>query len=410
MHDSSIFNIRIDFEKSRNSYIYDKNTKQHFLDFFGLYATLPLGYNHEIFRCQEFREEYMRIAAIKVPNCEMISDEAQEFLKAFSGHEAMAGFQHFHFCCTGALAIEAAIKIAIDQKGSAKPMVISFKESFHGINSYGGFVTDRFHPVSTRLDGFPEIGWVKIHNPKIIYRDNTVDEDATKKGLKRFHEEFERCLSKYGKENIAALVVEPIQATYGDNYFTQEFFTTIRQLCSEHNIALIFDEIQTGLGTTGKMWYSQYLGIVPDIVAFGKKCQVSGVMVKERWAKTFQSPVRLEVTWDGHLADMIRCKYILRAYRKYNILENVALRSRQLVEGLKEIPQLKNLRFCGLFVAFDFDTEEQRNEFFKKAVERRFLCNKTRDKTIRLRPSLNISAQEIDNAFAIIKESNAIYV
>ncbi len=166
MHDSSIFNIRIDFEKSKDSYIYDKNTDSAFLDFFGLYSSVPLGYSHPIFKSLEFISEFNRVAGVKLPNCEIISDEAQGFLKEFSGHPSMRGFKYFHFCCTGALAIEAAVKIAIDQKKSAKPHVISFKESFHGINSYGGFLTDRFPPVATRLNGFPELGWSKIQTPK----------------------------------------------------------------------------------------------------------------------------------------------------------------------------------------------------------------------------------------------------
>ncbi|MBU0686390.1 MAG: aminotransferase class III-fold pyridoxal phosphate-dependent enzyme [Candidatus Margulisbacteria bacterium] len=405
MHKSSVFDIRIDFEKSHDSYIYDKNTKKFFLDFFGLYASLPLGYNHEIFQDPGFREELNRIAAVKVTNCEVISDEAQEFLKEFSSHAAMNKFKYFHFCCTGALAIESAIKTAIDQKGSDKPQIISLKESFHGINGYGGFVTDRFNPVSARLNGFPDLGWKKIHNPKFIYKDNKVDEEGALRGLEQFVAELQMCIDKYGENNIAGLLVEPVQCTYGDNYFPQEFFKIIRSFCDKHNICLIFDEIQTGFGTTGKMWYFQHLGIEPDIVAFGKKVQVAGIMCKPNYSKIFKTPIRLEVTWDGNVMDMVRGKYVLRAYEKYNILKNVNERSRQLLEGLKDIDRIKNLRSIGLLFAFDFDTELERNRCFNRMLEKGFLCNKTRDKSIRLRPNLNVSSDEINKAIAIIKNS-----
>ncbi|MBI4308991.1 MAG: aminotransferase class III-fold pyridoxal phosphate-dependent enzyme, partial [Candidatus Omnitrophica bacterium] len=246
MHDSSIFKVRIDFEKSRGSYIYDKNTQRLLLDFFGMYSSLPLGYSHPIFNTPEFQQEYLRIAGVKVANCEIISDEAQEFLGEFSAHPSMAPFQHFHFCCTGALAIESAIKIAIDQKGSPIPQVLSFKESFHGINSYGGFVTDRFHPVSVRLNGMPELGWRKLTSPKIHYKDNAVDEAMTRRAGQCFLEEIEEAVKTIGASHIAALLVEPVQATYGDSYYPMEFFQTVRRLCDRHGICLIFDEIQTG--------------------------------------------------------------------------------------------------------------------------------------------------------------------
>lgn len=406
MHDSSIFGIRLDFEKSKGSYIYDKNTRRSYLDFFGLYASSALGFNHKTFSDPEFQKEFRRIAPIKVPNCEIITDEAQSFLKEFSGHKDMRGFKYFHFCCTGALAIETAIKIALDQKGSTRAKILSFKESFHGINSYGGFTTDRFPPVSTRLSGFPKMtGWKKLNTPKIVYRNNSIDSKATQKSLERFKKELEACVKTYGRENIAALLVEPIQATYGDSFYPKEFFRYVRSFCTKNKICLIFDEIQVGFATTGKMWYFQHTGIEPDIVTFGKKTQVSGVMVKKNFDKIFQTPVRLEVTWDGDLLDMVRCKYILRAYQKYNILKNVNERSRQLFEGLKGIPQLKNLRGQGLIIAFDFDTKEQRDNFFKKAIRNGFICNRTRTHTVRLRPNLNVNSKEVNEALDIIKKS-----
>lgn len=408
MHDSSIFKIKIDFEKSHDSFIYDKNTQQYFLDFFGQFASLPLGYNHEIFNDLEFRSAYLRAASVKVSNCETISDEAQEFLKEFSGHQDMAGYRYFYFCCTGALAIEAAIKTAIDYKESSNSMIIGLKESFHGINSYGGFLTDKFYPVSDRLDGFPQLGWHRVISPKIIYANNVIDEQATNINMEQCIKEILAGIEQFGKENIAAILIEPIQATYGDNYLSLEFFKEIRQICDQYNICLVFDEIQTGLGATGKMWYFQYLDIEPDIVVFGKKVQSAGIMCKEKYGKIFQTPIRLEVTWDSTVADMIRGTYVLRAYKKYDILDNVNKRGAELAEGLINIQTIKNVRNKGLLAAFDFDYSEQRDKFFKEATRLRFLCNKTRDKTIRLRPSLSASADEIQKALAIIVQASQI--
>lgn len=408
MHKNSIYstNIKIDFEKSHDSYIYDKNRGEYFLDFHGLYASLPLGYNHKIFKNKDYQKTIERISKVKIPNNVIMSDEAQEFFQCFSRHQGMSNYKHFHFSCTGALAIEAAIKAAIDHKKSKRPKVLSLKESFHGVNSYGGFVTDRFYPTSLRLEGFPTMpGWEKLHNPKIIYEDNKISEKKTSEGLKLFKEDFQRCLKKYGSENIVALVVEPIQCTFGDNYFPPVFFELVRKLCNQHNIVWIQDEIQTGFGGTGKLWYYQYFKVEPDIIAFGKKTQLSGVMAKPQIKEIFEKSLRLEVTWDGDLIDMVRCKYILKGYDKYNILDNVNKQGQKLAGGLRKIAKIKNVRQKGLLLAFDFDTSEERDAFYKTAYKNRLLVSKTNVKSVRLRPNLNLSDKECEQGLKLIEKS-----
>lgn len=404
MHASSIFNIRLDFEKSHDAYLFDKNSQRFILDLFGLYASLPLGYNHPIFKTPQFIQDYLRVSAIKVPNCEVITDEGDAFESAFMAHPSMKPFSHVHFCCTGALAIEAAIKCAIDQKGTATPMILSLKESFHGINGYGGFVTDRFVPVNARLDGLPDMGWSKLPTPKVHYQDEGIDLVKTDQAWQDFVSALDETLIRYGAKNIAAFVVEPIQATFGDSYFPPKFFSYIRQFCDQHGIALIFDEIQTGVGTTGSMWYFEQTGIIPDIVCFGKKLQVAGIMVRSNMGKTFQKPIRLEVTWDGSLCDMIRGHYVLKAYEEYGLISNAQVQGKRLVDGLKKIPGLKRVRGAGLFVAFDFINQSKRDEFFKRAFELGLMTNRTNEITVRLRPHMTIKDSEVDHALAMIKE------
>jgi L-lysine 6-transaminase len=303
------------------------------------------------------------------------------------------------------LAIEAAIKTAMDYKESSNPIVLSLKESFHGINGYGSFVTDRFDTANQKLQGFPIADWcVELWNPKYVYKDREIDIEATAKRMELFKLDLETACQVHG-DDIVALLIEPIQSTYGDNYFPKEWFEEIRVMCNRYDICLIFDEIQTGFGATGKMWYHQHLGIEPDIVAFGKKSQTSGIMVKEKFAKIFETPVRLEATWDGDLIDMVRCNYILKAYDQYHILENVRRRGVELLEGLKKIEQVKNARGTGLIVAFDLDKHEAQEQFAKNAFEYRLLFNKTRDTTIRLRPNLNVSSGEVQEALKIIRKS-----
>lgn len=396
MNRSSVFNIKIDFEKSFGSYLFDKTSNREYLDFFGMYSSVPLGYNHPVFSSQQFQEELLRIANVKITNCEILSDESAEFHQEFSNYAGKSRFEYFHYCCTGALAIEAAIKTAMDYKQSHK--VISFRDSFHGINSFGGWVTSRVAPVNNRLDGFPNgFGW-EMSNPVITYEEGIPQNNLGH--IKVILTVIEHILKT---ETTAAILIEPIQSTSGDKYFSPEFFRGLRSLSDEYDVPLIFDEIQTGFGSSGKLWYFEHLDIEPDIIAFGKKAQVSGIMVKKKFAKIFDTPIRLEVTWDGTLIDMVRCKYILRTYQQEEILHDVNEMGKLLLNGLATMKHLRNIRGIGLLIAFDFDTKEKRDKFFDGLYNKGMLCNPTCKQTIRFRPNLNISLDEVHHALEIIK-------
>ena len=134
---STKFGINVDFEKSHGSYLYDRKTDRELLDFFGMYASLPLGYNHPIFKTKSFIDEYLRVSSFKVNNCEFVSDETLQFDAMFREFAGKGKYEHFHYSCTGALAVEAAIKACLEYKNYHKLNVVSFENSFHGINSYG---------------------------------------------------------------------------------------------------------------------------------------------------------------------------------------------------------------------------------------------------------------------------------
>jgi L-lysine 6-transaminase len=169
----------------------------------------------------------------------------------------------------------------------------------------------------------------------------------------------------------------------------------------------VFDEIQIGFGGTGKVWYFQHLDIVPDIVIFGKKTQLSGIMAQEKYGEIFnpKNSIRLEVTWDGDVADMVRCKYIMKAYEKNNILDNVNKQSKAIMGGLSDIEEILNLRNCGLIIGFDLPNSQKRDIVVDKLYKNGLICNKTGQKSVRFRPNLNVNEKEIDHALQIIKET-----
>jgi L-lysine 6-transaminase len=398
MNRSSLFKRKIDFQNSQGSYLVDKDSGEKYLDYFGQYATLAIGYNHPIFKSKNYLHEIQRVAHQKITNCEILSDESAEFDEKFREFTSKGLFSHYHYTCTGALAIEAAIKTAIDYKGSEYQRVISFKCSFHGINGYGGMYTDRFEPVNQRLNGFPRSQWEPLDNPVIEYEDGVAvnDEGRVKKVLSR----LEKIL--VGDVKVCAILIEPIQCTFGDRYFPNSFFIGVRQLATQYDIPLIFDEIQIGFGGTGKLWYYEHLPIEPDILVFGKKAQLSGIAVQENFSTIFNKAIRLEVTWDADIIDMIRCKYIMQVYADSYVFNNVIGMADRLKAGILNIPGIINVRNCGLIFGFDFEKSTQRDKFFEILTDNNMLCNPTRDKTIRLRPNLLVTSDEVDHALSIM--------
>ena len=127
-------------------------------------------------------------------------------------------------------------------------------------------------------------------------------------------------------DDIAALIIEPIQGEGGDNHFRKEFFHTLRRLCDEYDMMFILDEVQTGVGLTGKMWAYQHFDFEPDILAFGKKTQVCGIMVSNRVDEVkdnvFKVSSRLNSTWGGNLVDMVRCQKYLEVIKEENLVKN----------------------------------------------------------------------------------------
>jgi L-lysine 6-transaminase len=385
-HRSSFYNIKVDISRSHGSYLYDLNTKREVLDLFGMYSSLPLGYNHQTFERPSFLHAISNHAAVKVANCEFDSVEVEKFVEEFTGHSSMRPFSHFHFCCTGALAIEAAVKTALQHRSAVKTAlqhrsgsVAVFEHSFHGINGYGGLLSSDAGPASSRLRDFYR-GWSYV-------LEDPLDETSS-----------QRVIAELGNLHpLAAVLVEPIQCTAGDRVLNVNFLRNLRALCDHRDIPLIFDEIQTGFGGTGSMWYFEQLGFTPDIVVFGKKTQVSGIMVQESFNNIFNYPSKLEVTWDGDVLDMIRCRFILKEYE--TVLENVKWRGAQFQKALP-------VRRVGLLMALDFESKSERDAFVKHMWEEEAtIMIPTGETCVRLRPNLAITAAEANDAIRRVQRT-----
>jgi len=197
---TSKFNINVNFKKSKGLHLYDNNTNKKYLDFFGMYASLPIGYNHRIFNSRKFKKEVVNASKAKINNCEFVSNETLEFDKLFTSFVNKDDFKNFHYTCTGALAVEAAIKTCIHASKYEKPKIVTFKNSFHGINSFSCFITDRFFGADKKLDLFPETFSAKL--------------DIDYKALKDY----------LSQNFVTCVIVEPIQCSAGDIHLDFQFY------------------------------------------------------------------------------------------------------------------------------------------------------------------------------------------
>ncbi|MSQ79827.1 MAG: aminotransferase class III-fold pyridoxal phosphate-dependent enzyme [Flavobacteriaceae bacterium] len=374
-------NITIRWEKSKGSYVDDQFTNTYCLDLLNHYSSLPLGYNHPIFKTKGFLNEVQTVVAHKISMPVYKCSEFESFMQEFIPF-AMRQFSYTHFTCTGSLAVEVAIKAAWYHTGLKN--ILTFDESFHGLNGLGNFTTSREPYLNDRLDGVPNADW----NIKMPVDINALD-----------------FLTLLNKHYPAAVLIEPIQCTAGDIYIKPETLQMIAEACRQMKVPLIFDEIQTGFGSTGKVWYFEHLGIHPDMVVFGKKAQVSGVIMGAKYAKIFEHLEKLNVTFNGDLLDMIRCKYIIRAIEQEKLLHNIATMGSVFVERLKQIPYLQNVRGIGSLVAFDLNDTESRDLFCDTLRKNSVISNPTASNSVRLRLPLNIKTAHIDFAISAIEKS-----
>ncbi|MBT4730694.1 aminotransferase class III-fold pyridoxal phosphate-dependent enzyme, partial [Candidatus Woesearchaeota archaeon] len=213
----TVFDINIDFKKSKGSYVFDKRTNKPFLDLFSMFSSLPLGYNHPIFDAS-FDQKIKHISHLRMSNNLFHSEELEDFEKKFLN---ISFHKNLHFCSTGALAVEAALKCGYEYKKDPKAIVLGVKNSFHGINSWG-FVTDsEISSVRNRVINYPKNNW-ELHS------------------LDALIEELENIT-----KNISSVIVEPIQCTAGDVYLDVTKLKKIQDLCNKNDICFIVDEIQT---------------------------------------------------------------------------------------------------------------------------------------------------------------------
>jgi len=410
----------LDLKKSKGCQIYDSKSKKYMLDCFSFFATAPLGCNHPKLIDSDFINKLGELSVNNPTNSDLYTIEMAEFVDYFAKNAVPNCFKHLFFISGGALAVENGLKTAFDWKirknidkgnGEIGTKIIHFKEAFHGRSGYTLSMTNTFN--LNKIKYFTKFNWPRITNPKIRYPLNKENLDNVKKLEEKAEAEIKQALDE-NPNDIAAIIIEPIQAEGGDNHFRKEFFHTLRRLCNEYELMFILDEIQTGVGLTGKMWAYQHFDFEPDILAFGKKTQVCGVMVNDKVDEVednvFKVSSRLNSTWGGNLVDMVRCQKYLEIIKEENLIKNAETQGKHLLNGLEELSQkypdkIFNARGRGLMCAFDLPTPEKRDELKNKMYSNGMIILGCGKSTIRFRPPLIITSGEIDKALEIIEKT-----
>ena len=412
------FHIIPDLTRSHGSHLVDEREGRSYLDFFSNFASQPLGWNHPALQDPEFRERLLLAALHKPANSDLYTRFFAEFVATFAALAVPASHaSHLFFIEGGALAVENALKAAFDWKtrrnwargrgDGVGTKVIHFRQAFHGRSGYTLSLTNTFDTRKTAM--YPTFEWPRVTNPKITFPlDENLEEVQELEA--RALSEIKRALARHG-DDIACLIIEPIQGEGGDNHFRPEFLRQLRRFADEHHFLLIFDEVQTGLGLTGDMWAWQGLGVEPDLFAFGKKMQVCGFAANRRIDEVaenvFHISSRINSTWGGNLADMVRATRLLEVIARDSLADNARRIGELLLGGLHELARefpalLSQVRGRGLMIAFDFPDPETRARAVSAARHQGLLVLPSGARSIRFRPFLDVTAEDADEALGLL--------
>lgn len=360
----------------KGSYLFDESGKKY-LDFIAGIAVCSLGHCPEIIQNTLSKQSKKLIHTSNlfytIPQAEVAKTLAK---KIHSYNKNLPLYKSF-FCNSGAEANESAIKLARKfhkNKGNERYEIITFLNSFHG-RTYGAISAtgqDKFHKgFEPLLPGFKYLPFNDI-----------------------------KSLKKAINKNTSAIMLELIQAEGGVNLIEKDFLKEIKNICENEGILLIYDEVQTGIGRTGKFFCFEHFGIEPDILTLAKGIAgglpMGVMMAKEEVANAFE-PGNHASTFGGNpLVSQVALEVISKINK--NFLKIVEKKGDYLVKSLtllsKKYP-LTKIRGLGLLIGVDIDIKDP-SIIVNKAIEKGLLINITAGKTVRLVPPLTVSFKEID--------------
>lgn len=413
------FEIVIDLERSQGCYLYDAHSDRTLIDLYAFYASMPVGFNHPHFQRQDVQDDLLAAASVKVANSDVYSVPMARFVKTLVRVFGVPELPKLFFVEGGALAVENALKAAMDWKvqkniaagrGEIGTDVLHFRNCFHGRTGYTMSLTNT-DPNKVAL--FAKFDWPRVSSPAI---DHSLSEpQRTEKVVadeKQAEAEIMQAIQNR-PNRICAIIIEPIQGEGGDRHFRKEWFQTLRRIANEQDMLLIFDEVQSGMGVSGRKWCFQHFDVTPDLLCFGKKAQVCGVMAGSRIDEVkdnvWRKPSRINSTWGGNFTDMVRSTHYMQIVEQEDLVENARELGERFLDALKQLaaenPIIKSVRGRGLLLAFDLADTESRNKFWRNCFSSGLLVLRSGERSIRLRPVLDIRPEVIDESIKLMRDA-----
>jgi L-lysine 6-transaminase len=404
------YRLVLDVEHSHGSWLVDARDGREFLDLYTQFASAPLGANPPgIVDDPGFMALLGKVAASKPANPDMYTTHLAEFVDTFARVLGDPALPHLFFVEGGGLAVENALKTAFDWKsrrneaaGRSRDLgtrVMHLTHAFHGRSGYTMSLTNT-DPGKT--DRFPAFDWPRIDVPAVTFpleKHLARVEAAEARALSQAQTAFEA-----NPHDIACFIAEPILAEGGDIHLRPEFLQAMQELCHAYDALFVLDEVQTGVGITGTPWAYQQLGLEPDIVAFGKKVQLGGIMagrrVDEVADNVFQVSSRINSTWGGGLVDMVRSRRLLEIIESDGLFDHAAKAGAYFLEELGVLGDrhpgvVTNVRGRGLMCAIDLPDQGARDHVIAVLREMQVLVLGCGERTIRFRPALNVTTDEL---------------
>jgi L-lysine 6-transaminase len=417
------YDMVLDLEKSRGRRLHDSRSGRDYLDLFSFFATLPIGFNHPRMKDPDFLAKLTRAALVNPTNSDIYSTEFAEFVEVFGRVAMRPHLPHAFFVAGGSLGVENALKAAMDWKVRQNfrrglkqekgHQILHFRESFHGRSGYTVSMTNTADP--RKYEYFAKFDWPRVSNPHLVFPVNDAELARVQKAEGATLAEIRKAFAER-KDDIAAILLEPIQAEGGDHHFRPEFLAALKAVAHENDALLIFDEVQTGVGLTGTFWAHEALGVQPDLLAFGKKMQVCGMLgggrLDEEPDNVFKVSSRINSTWGGNLVDMVRSMRYLEIIEEEGLVKNAATVGAHLLAKLHALQAalpdvLTNARGRGLMCAIDLPDTDTRNRVADKAYDLGLVILGCGPRSLRFRPPLDITAAEIDEALEILTRAMA---
>ncbi len=365
------------FEKGQGVNLYDTNGKEY-LDFYSGIGVAALGYGYEAYNKALHNQIDKLMHISNLFYSEPAAKAAEAFTKA-------SGMDRVFFTNSGAEAIEGALKLArkyaYDNGRKERVEIIAANHSFHGRSMGAVSVTgtpsyrEPFGPLIT------DVRFAEYNNL-----------DSVKAML---------------SEKTCAIIVETIQGEGGINVATKEFIEGIRSICNDNDIVMILDEVQCGMGRTGKMFAYQNYGIEPDVVTsakgLGNGVPVGAFACKEKFAAL--KPGDHGTTYGGNPFVTAAINAVMNIFEKDNILENVTETGEYLYEQLEKLmaesDHIVAHRGMGLMQGLEFDCEVK--PILNKTLEKGLILISAGSNIIRVLPPLIITKADVDKMIGILK-------